>query len=119
MTGCKKHLTEFVEEEGPSVTYGDNSVARTKGYGKIKAGNVTFKRVAYVVGLKHNLLSVSQITDDDNEVRFRKKASIIYDPQGKPLLCAKRERDVYLLDLNSASEDTDTCLYSQSAPELN
>lgn len=119
MTGNKESLDEFIDEEGPSVKYGDNSVSRTRGYGKIKAGSVTFKRVAYVEGLKHNLLSVSQITDDDNEVRFRKQAGIIYSPKGKPLLLAKRERDVYLLDLSSANDEEETCLFSESTAELN
>ena len=68
MIGNKDSLSEFVEEEGPSVKYGDNSVARIKGYGVIKAGNIKIKRVAYVEGLKHNLLSCSQICDDESEI---------------------------------------------------
>ncbi|XP_071741367.1 uncharacterized protein [Rutidosis leptorrhynchoides] len=74
MTGCKEHLVGFVEEKGPSVRYGDNSVAKTIGYGTVIAGSVSFKKVALVEGLKHNLLSVSQIADEDCEIRIRKKA---------------------------------------------
>lgn len=65
------------------------------------------------------MLSISQITDDNNEVRFRKHVVSIYDPKRKPLLLARRERDVYLLDLGSVNRDIETCLYSQFASELN
>ena len=118
MTGNRDYLSDFVEVNGPSVKYGDNSIAKTKGYRVVQVGNVKITKFAYVVGLKHNLLSASQICDDDSEIRIRKKCVVIYDPKGKPVLMAKRESGVYLLDLKSADEDVDTCLYSKSVPEL-
>ncbi|XP_071687326.1 uncharacterized protein [Rutidosis leptorrhynchoides] len=69
MTGCKEHLEGFVEEKGPSVRYGDNSVGKTIGYRSVKAGGVTLKRVALVEGFMHNLLSVSQVADEEWLVR--------------------------------------------------
>ena len=119
MTGCKDHLVDFVEERGPNVRYGDNSVSRTLGFGTVKAGKITIKKVALVEGLMHNLISVSQITDEDHEIRIRKKAGIIYDPKGSHILVARREENVYVLNLDSADKEIDTCLYSQSGPELN
>jgi hypothetical protein len=119
MTGKKSHLLDYKEEAGPPVRYGDNGISMTRGYGKIHAGSVTFKRVAYVEGLQHNLLSVSQITDEDNEVRFRKQAGIIYNPKGKPLLLARRERDVFLLDLSTTNDEVETCLFTETKEELN
>ena len=59
MTGRKTLLTEFKEEIGPSVTFGGNGKGYTKGYGVLSNGATSFSKVAYVEGLKHNLLSVS------------------------------------------------------------
>ncbi|KAL8155122.1 hypothetical protein AgCh_000496 [Apium graveolens] len=61
MTGYKSMLSEFEEKAGPSISYGDGNLGKILGYGKIKIGNVIIKNVALVVGLKHNLISVSQI----------------------------------------------------------
>ncbi|XP_071727041.1 uncharacterized protein [Rutidosis leptorrhynchoides] len=119
MTGCKEHLEGFVEEKGPSIRYGDNSVGKTIGYGFVKAGGVTLKRVALVEGLMHNLLSVSQVADEECEIRIRKNAGIIYDPKGKPILVAWRQQNVYVVDLDATDYGIDTCLYSQIVPELN
>ncbi|XP_071689242.1 uncharacterized protein [Rutidosis leptorrhynchoides] len=88
LKGCKEHLEGFIEEKGPSVRYGDNSVGKTIGYGSVKVGGVTLKRVALVEGLMHNLLSVSQVADEE-------------------------------FDLNATNSVIDTCLYSQTIPELN
>ena len=118
MTCIRENLSNFVEEDGLSVKYGDNSIVKTKGYGVVKARNVKITKVAYVVGLKHNLLSASQICDDESKIKIRRKCVVIYDPKGKPILLAKRESGVYLLDLISAEEDTYTCFYSQFEPEL-
>ena len=54
---------------GPSVTFGDDSQGQTEGYGVLSNGPLTFRRVAYVSGLKHNLISVSQICDAGYEAK--------------------------------------------------
>lgn len=64
----------------PKVIFGNNSNGETIGYGMIKARTMSFNMVAYVKGLKHNMISVSQICDADNEVRLKKK-TFIYDPK--------------------------------------
>ncbi|XP_024961880.1 uncharacterized protein LOC112502243 [Cynara cardunculus var. scolymus] len=65
-SGCSRHMTRnksllinYMSEPDPSVTFGDNARGITKGYGVLSNGSVTFNRVAYVDGLKHNLLSIS------------------------------------------------------------
>ena len=69
-SGCSKHITgdkEKIEsysalEKGKKVSFGNDTPAAIKGKGiaplkeKVKAGNVL-----WVDGLKHNLLSVSQM----------------------------------------------------------
>ena len=70
MTGNKALLLDFVEKAGPSVSYGDGNMGKTLGYGNINLGNVIIKQVALVSGLKHNLLSISQICDRGYHVDF-------------------------------------------------
>ena len=79
MTGCKSLLCEFRTSVGPLVTFGDDSQGRTEGYGVLTNGPLTFRRVSYVSGLKHNLISVSQLCDAGYEVRFRSDSGIVYD----------------------------------------
>ena len=70
MTGNSSLLSDFEEKAGPVVPYGDGNTGRTLGYGKITVGNVIIHNVALVDGLKHNLLSVSQLTDRGYDVKF-------------------------------------------------
>ncbi|KAL8110327.1 hypothetical protein AgCh_026159 [Apium graveolens] len=65
MTSYKSKLSEFEEKVGPRFSYGDGNLGKILGYGKIKVGNVIIENVALVTGLKHNLISVSQICDRD------------------------------------------------------
>nr|XP_043630023.1 uncharacterized protein LOC122601320 [Erigeron canadensis] len=71
LTGCKSLLCSFRTSAGPSVTFRDDSQGRTKGFGNFVKWPLTFRRVSYVNGLKHNLISVSQLCDAGYEVRFR------------------------------------------------
>jgi len=72
VTGDKDKLISYnaLEKEN-NISFGNNTQAVIKGKGsiylkeKVKAGNVM-----YVDGLKHNLLSVSQMCDQINEVVF-------------------------------------------------
>ena len=63
MTGDSTLLTEFKERAGTSITFGDDSKGYTMGYDLISKGNVIIDEVALVDGLKHNLLSISQLCD--------------------------------------------------------
>ncbi|XP_074377734.1 uncharacterized protein LOC141719260 [Apium graveolens] len=63
MTGTKSLFPEYEEKYGPIVSYEDGNVGKILGYGNIIIGNVIMSNVALVDGLKHNLLSISQITD--------------------------------------------------------
>ena len=78
-SGCSRHmtrdstlLTKFVERAGPSITFGDDNKGYTMGYSLISSENVLIESVALVDGLKHKLLSISQLCDRGNEVWFTK-----------------------------------------------
>ena len=62
MTGRKEELREFRSlPNGGNVKFGNNSYGTIKGYGMITNGDFTIRKVAYVEGLQHNLISVSQL----------------------------------------------------------
>eukprot|EP00253_Pinus_taeda_P027208 PITA_27208 len=99
-SGCSKHMTGDKEklesytalEEGKKVSFGNDTPAAIKGKGNaklqdtVKAGNVL-----YVDGLKHNLLSVSQMYDNGTEVIFRSDGCSVRDLDiGRTVLKGKR-----------------------------
>nr|GFA47330.1 retrovirus-related Pol polyprotein from transposon TNT 1-94 [Tanacetum cinerariifolium] len=92
-SGCSKHMTgnlklliNFVEKFMGTVKFGNDQIAPILGYGDMVQGGVTIKRVYYVEGLNHNLLSVGQFCDADLEVTFRKSTCFIRDLKGNDLL---------------------------------
>ncbi|GJS77797.1 retrovirus-related pol polyprotein from transposon TNT 1-94 [Tanacetum coccineum] len=81
MTGVKKYLHRYSKESGPKVVFGDDSSGDTERYGLVNCNGITFTRVAYVNGLKHNLISISQLyeysrkMENLNEVRVKELRS--------------------------------------------
>ncbi|KAI3672760.1 hypothetical protein L6452_38859 [Arctium lappa] len=118
MTGQKDLLTEYKEEKGPSVTFGGNGKGFTRGFGVLSNGTTTFRRVAYVDGLKHNLLSISQLCDKDYEVRFTKKACSVLNEKGKLVLSGHRRENVYVIDMDSTVTEN-LCFLSKASSDVN
>ena len=74
MTGDSRYFTSFTRSTGDVfITFGDNSQGRIEGTGSIRGNdNFILKNVALVDKLGFNLLSVSQLLDDDYETIFKK-----------------------------------------------
>jgi hypothetical protein len=69
------------------ITFGDNGRGHVLSEGEIKVSDkITLRRVALVQSLGYNLLSVSQLLDEDFEVLFRPGGSQIFDSRGD-LVC--------------------------------
>ncbi|KAK8936071.1 hypothetical protein KSP39_PZI013949 [Platanthera zijinensis] len=83
MTGNKDNLINYKSKLGPKVIFGDSNYGQTEGYRKVKIGAVTFREVAYVNGLKHNFISISQLCDE----RFQKASTS--ETLQEPNLCEK------------------------------
>ncbi|KAL8127724.1 hypothetical protein AgCh_014592 [Apium graveolens] len=94
MTGNKALLSDFVEKAGPSISYGDGNIGKTLGYGNINLGNVIIKEVALVSGLKHNLLSISQICDRGYHVDFFEEHCEVKAKQRKSSFKSKTESSI-------------------------
>ncbi|KAL8100273.1 hypothetical protein AgCh_032501 [Apium graveolens] len=95
MTGDSTLLTEIKERAGPSITSGDDSKGYTVGYGLISKDNVIIEEVALVNGLKHNLLSISQLCDKGNSVTFNIEACVVTNKRSnKVVLTGVRKGNV-------------------------
>jgi hypothetical protein len=81
-SGCSKHMTgdkgkflSLSESKSGNVTFGNDAPGKIKGKGMVSLSNGKGKAqdVLLVDGLKHNLLSVSQMCDRGCEVLFMSK----------------------------------------------
>ena len=77
MTGDKSLLKDYVKMKGPIISFGDNSKGFALGYGTVVSGNISFEDVALVEGLKHNLLSVSQLGDKGFVTKFNSDGFLV------------------------------------------
>ena len=124
-SGCSRHmtrdstlLTEFKDRTCPSFTFGDDIKGYTVGYGLISKDNVIIEEVALVDGLKHNLLSISQLCDKGNSVTFNSEACVVTNKRSnKVVLIGVRKGNVYLADFNSSNAESVTCLLSKASQD--
>ncbi|KAL6321517.1 hypothetical protein AAG906_019697 [Vitis piasezkii] len=88
-SGCSRHMigdeSKFAfltKRKGGYVTFGDNAKGRIIGQGNIGNGTSSLiESVLLVDGLKHNLLSISQLCDKGFKVIFEASHCIIKDIQ--------------------------------------
>ena len=87
------------------MTFGDNSKGHIIGVDKIQIIPSTFiENVLYVRGLKHNLISISQLCDIGHKVLFESLLCIVIDPIDNCIaFIGNRQGNVYMIDLNEVS----------------
>nr|GEW88808.1 retrovirus-related Pol polyprotein from transposon TNT 1-94 [Tanacetum cinerariifolium] len=119
MTWIKQYLHKYSKEPGPKVVFKDDSSRDTKGYGSMNCNEITFTRVAYVDGLKHNLISISQLCDANYKVLFTKTQGIIYNQNNEVVLIALRRRDVYVIDMLSFNKESNDCFFAKASSSVN
>jgi len=72
MTGDASRFISISLKPDGDVSYGDNNKGRILGKGTISnESSLLIHDVLYVEGLKHNLLSISQLCDRGYQVTFR------------------------------------------------
>ena len=114
MTGDKDKLLAYSTlEKEKKVTFGNDTPAVIKGKGSaLLKENVKANEVKYVDGLRHNLLSVSQMCDQGTEVVFNSKECVVRDlDTGKAIIRGKRTPNK-LYVLNNSKEQ---CYLSKSS----
>nr|GEV38925.1 retrovirus-related Pol polyprotein from transposon TNT 1-94 [Tanacetum cinerariifolium] len=119
MTWVKQYLYRYSKESGPKVVFKDNSSSDTEGYGSVNRNKITFTRVAYVNGLKRNLISINQLCDANFKVLFTKTQGTIFNQNDEVVLIAPRSRDVCVIDMTSYNEESNTCFFAKASPNVN
>ncbi|GJU88422.1 retrovirus-related pol polyprotein from transposon TNT 1-94 [Tanacetum coccineum] len=117
MTGVKSYLHKYVEQSGPKVVFGDDSTCTTEGYGFIKFNGIVFTKLAFVNGLKYNLISISQLCDAKYIIQYDEEQGIIFNSNKEVGMIAPRVRDVYILDMTSSLQQS--CFFAKASESLN
>ncbi|GJY66535.1 retrovirus-related pol polyprotein from transposon TNT 1-94 [Tanacetum coccineum] len=117
MTGVKSYLHKYVQQLGPKVVFGDYSTCTTEGYGPIKCNGIVFTKVAFVNGLKYNLISISQLCDAKYIVLFDEKKGTIFNSNKEVVMIALRVRDVYVINITSSAQES--CFFAKASENLN
>ncbi|KAM3283717.1 hypothetical protein P3S67_022515 [Capsicum chacoense] len=121
-SSCSRHMTGRVDcflflkaLQGGGMSFGNVKKGYIQGIGKIgKSPHHVIEDVYYVSGLKYSLLSVSQICDKGNKVKFSSdECTVPSMKSGKTILKAKRIKNMYLADLESVADGELTCLSAQ------
>ena len=74
MTGDKDQFNKLDAKDGGHVTFEDNAKGKIISIGQISnPQSLSIHHVLFVDGLKHNLLSISQLCDMGNKVTFYPK----------------------------------------------
>ena len=118
MTGNKDLFTSLKEKDGGNVNFGDNSKGKVVGIGSIGNSSICINDVLYVEGLKHNLLSISQLCDKGFKVCFHALCcEIIYISTNSIAFIGHRHSNVYVIDLHSIASN-DLCLMSTKEEDM-
>ncbi|GJX77025.1 hypothetical protein Tco_0323836 [Tanacetum coccineum] len=117
MTGVKSYLHKYVEQPGPKVVFGDDSTCTTKGYGSIKCNGIVFTKVAFISGLKYNLISISQLCDAKYSIQFDEKKGTIFNSNKEIVMNVPQVRDVYVLDMTYSAQES--CFFAKAFDNLN
>ena len=114
MTGDRKWLNNIKKMDGGMVTFGDSNTGRIKGIGEISIDNdVLVKNILFVEGLHHNLISISQLCDNQVIVEFHKIGCNILDEETRELFfVGHRVKNIYIVDLEEVRSSR-ICLVAQ------
>ncbi|GKD74746.1 hypothetical protein Tco_1333028 [Tanacetum coccineum] len=112
-------IEKYSKESDPKVVFRDNSSCDIERYGSINCSGITFTRFAYVNGLKHNLINISQLCDANFKVLFIKTQGTIFNQNNEVVLITPRRRDVYVIDMPSYNEDSNACFFAKASNNVN
>ncbi|PKA58449.1 hypothetical protein AXF42_Ash013955 [Apostasia shenzhenica] len=101
MTRDKSMFISLKPRNRGYVTFGDNTKKRIMGIGKVgKKFSTSIAKVLLVDGLAYNLLSISQLCDNDYDISFDASQCLIkYD--NIVIFVGFRSDNVYQVDLSS------------------
>ena len=120
MTGDASKFTHISPKKSGHVTYGDNNKGRILGVGKIGTNSSSsIENVLIVEGLKHSLLSVSQLCDKGYLVSFDSHKCVIQNEHARDRRhIGYRTNNVYMIYLNQKQKHNQCFLSKDDDPWL-
>ena len=97
MIGDASLFTSIVWKEKGYVKFGDNSRNKIVAIGAIGLYPHTIENVSLVKRLKHNLLSISQLSDIGYKMVFEHDKCYAYDNSNMKLYEGYRKKNIYLV----------------------
>jgi len=116
MTGDSTKFNKISLKVSGHVMYGDNNRGKILGSGKVRSSSVVeIEDVLLVDGLKHNLLSISQLCDKNLKVTFEANHCLICHASTNELVfVGKRIQNIYIVDFENTSFDSIACLFAKN-----
>ncbi|GJW17474.1 putative ribonuclease H-like domain-containing protein, partial [Tanacetum coccineum] len=122
MTRNKSFLTDYQEIDGGFVAFrGSPKRGKITRKSKIRTGKLDFEDVYFVMELKFNLFSVSQMSDKKNSVLFTETEYLVLSPdfklldESQVLLKVPKQNNMYSFDLkNVVPSGGLTCLFANA-----
>jgi hypothetical protein len=99
---------------GGYVNFGGNQKGKIVGSRIIGNGKLpSISNVLLVEGLAHNLLSISQLSDNGYDIIFNQKSCrVVSQKDGSILFTGKRKNYIYIIDLSDLKSQNVKCLLS-------
>src|SRR3954462_5013043 len=122
-SGCSRHMTgrrstfqDLVLKPGGEVKFGGDQNGKIIVSGTISIDNSpSITNVLLVEGLTHNLLSISQLSDNGYDIIFNQKScKAVSQKDSSILFTDKRKNNIYKTDLQDLKNQKVTCLMSVS-----
>jgi hypothetical protein len=112
MAGDISLFIDFKAKKKGYITYGDNNKGEILGKGSVgNPSTITISDVNLVEGLKHSLLSISQLCDKGYKVNFTNTCCIIeHDDKKDIVFKGVRVNNIYMLDLIEVPLTSPKCL---------
>ena len=117
MKGNKSLFTSFIEFNGGNVTFRHGNVAKVKDKGTICVLDIPhLEKVLYVEGLKTNLISISQLCENEFNVQFSQNFCKVFDLNDACVMIGLRTCDnCYVVSQKSPSSSSLVCGSSKIA----
>ena len=102
MIGDESKFSFLTRRKGGYVTFGDNGKGRIIGHGSIGNNSSSLiENILLVDGLKHNLLSISQLCDKCFKVVFESSHCIIKGSQNEKIIfIGHKNENMYTNDIS-------------------
>ena len=114
MTGDYNLLSTFKSKDEGTVTFGDNAKGKIIRIGNVdNPENPSIKNVLLVDGLKHNVISISQLCDIGYKVLFDRKECIIFESTSNQIIFTRnRKHNVYKIKVSYKTNKIISCVTS-------